>query len=174
VAVGTGRVGLQVDGRPAVRAIYKLNVLAQFVELVRRNWMDELLFLQELEKGDEVAVVGRASPIRERHVSLQVVRQPQRRCAPRTLHRGGKRWLRRGWVLPDEFHELQCGAGRKLQAFEMIEPERLASGADIDSDLSAHAGLLRHGSHFGFAAGALHGKHCSWAAEAMPSTGEEV
>jgi hypothetical protein len=38
----------------------------------------------------------------------------------------------------------------------MIEPEGLASSADIDGDLSAHAGLQRHGGHFGFAAGALH------------------
>jgi hypothetical protein len=40
-------------------------------------------------------------------------------------------------VFTDEFHELQRGAGRELQTFEMIEPERLASGAYIDGDLSA-------------------------------------
>jgi len=36
VAVGTSRVGLQVDGRPAVGAIHKLNVLAQLLDLLRR------------------------------------------------------------------------------------------------------------------------------------------
>jgi len=40
-------------------------------------------------------------------------------------------------VFPDKLHELQRGAGRELQAFEMIEPERLASGAHIEGDLAA-------------------------------------
>src|SRR5258706_14206227 len=87
--------------------------------------MDEILFLQELEKADEVTVVGRASPIRERHVSLHVVRQPQRRGAPRTVERVRQGRLPRCRVFTDKFHELQCGAGRELQALEMIEPERL-------------------------------------------------
>lgn len=156
VAVGTSRVGFQVDGRATVGAIHKLNVLPQLVDLVTRQRMDEILFFQELEKTDEVAVIGRASPIRERHVSLQVVRQVQRRGAPRTVKRVRKRRLSGCRVFADEFHELQCGAGRELQALEMIEPERLATGAHIDGDLSTHAAVQRHRSHFGSAAGALH------------------
>ncbi len=88
MAIGAGRVGFQVDGRPTIGAIHKLNVLPQVLDLLSRQWMDEILFFQELEKADEVPVIGRASPIRERHVSLHVVRQPQRRCAPRTLEHG--------------------------------------------------------------------------------------
>ena len=99
--------------------------------------MDEILFFQKLKKADEVAVIGRASPIREGHVSLQVVRQPERRCAPRTAEHGRQRWLPRCRVFPDKLHELECGAGRELQTLEMIEPEPLASGAYIDGDLTA-------------------------------------
>src|SRR2546426_2392532 len=99
--------------------------------------MDEILFFQELEKADEVAVVARASPIRERHVSLHVVRQPQARRAPRTAERVRQRWLPRCRVFTDKLHELQCRAGRELQAFELIEPERLTTGAYIDGDLCA-------------------------------------
>src|SRR5882762_624868 len=99
--------------------------------------MDEILFFQELEKADEVTVIVPASPIGERHVSLHVVRQPQRGCAPRTVEHGRQRWLPRRRVFPDKLHELQCGAGGELQAFQPIEPERLASGAYIDGDLSA-------------------------------------
>jgi len=36
VAVGTGRVGFQVDGRSAIGAIHKLNVLPQLLDLLRR------------------------------------------------------------------------------------------------------------------------------------------
>src|SRR6267378_229193 len=99
--------------------------------------MDEILFFQELEKADEVTVIARTPPIRERHVSLQVVRQPQHRSTPRTAKRFRKRRLSGCRVFADEFHELQRGAGRELQALEMIEPERLATGAYIDGDLSA-------------------------------------
>ena len=99
--------------------------------------MDEILFFQELEKTDEVAVFVSASPIRERHVSLHVVSEVQRRAAPRTLERVRQRWLTLRRVFTDTLHELQRGAGRELQALEMIEPERLASGAHVDGDLSA-------------------------------------
>ena len=118
--------------------------------------MDEILFFQKLEKADEVAVIGCATPISERHVSLQVVSQPQHRRAARTVEllREG-RLCRRG-VLPDKFHELECRAGRELQAFEMVEPERLASDAYIDGDLPAQAGVHGHGRHFSCAAGTIH------------------
>jgi len=99
--------------------------------------MDEILFLQELEKTDEVTVFVRASPIRERHVSLHVVREVQRRGAPRTAERVGQRRLPLRRVFTDKLHELQRGTGRELQALEVIEPECLASGADVDDDLSA-------------------------------------
>ncbi len=36
VAVGTGRVGFQVDGRPTIGAIHRLNILPQLLDLVRR------------------------------------------------------------------------------------------------------------------------------------------
>jgi len=61
VAVGTGGVGFQVDGSSAVGAIHKLNVLPQFLDLLRRQRMDEVLFFQELEKADEVTVFVSAS-----------------------------------------------------------------------------------------------------------------
>ena len=99
--------------------------------------MDEILFLQELEKTDEVTVFVRASPIRERHVSLHVVSEMQRRGAPRTLERVRQQWLTLRRMLADKLHELQCGAGGELQALEVIEPEPLASGADVDGYLSA-------------------------------------
>ena len=137
VAEGTDGVRFQIDGRPTIGAIHKLNVLAQLLDLFRRKPMDEILFLQEFEKTDEVAVIGRASPIREGHVSLQVVREPQWRCAPRTAERVRQRGFPRCRVFPDKLHELESGAGGELQAFEMIEPERLASGAHIEGDLSA-------------------------------------
>ena len=35
VAEGTGRVGFQVDGRPTIGAIHKLNVLPQLLDLRR-------------------------------------------------------------------------------------------------------------------------------------------
>src|SRR5256885_13404950 len=94
-AVGTGRGGFQVDGRPTVGAIHKLNVLPQLLDLIRRQWMDEIFFFQELEKADEATVFVPASPISERHVSLHVVRQPQLRCAPRTGERVRQRCLPR-------------------------------------------------------------------------------
>jgi len=156
VAVGASRVGLQVDGRPAVGAIHKLNVLPQLLDLVSRQRMDEILFFQELEKTDEVTVFVRASPIRERHVSLHVVREVQRRGAPRTPERVRQRRLTLRRVFTDKLHELQRGAGGELQAFEVIEPERLASGAHVDGDLRSQAGFQSHGSHVGSAAGALH------------------
>ena len=59
-------------------------------------------------------------------------------------------------MFTDKLHELQRGAGRELQAFQPIEPERLASGAHIDGDLCAQVAVQRHGSHFSAAAGALH------------------
>src|SRR5260370_37603153 len=99
--------------------------------------MDEILLFQELEKADEVTVFVPASPIGERHVALHVVRQVQRRGAARTWERARQRWLGRRGVFTDKLHELQCGAGRELQAVEMIEPEGLASGAHIDGDLCA-------------------------------------
>ncbi len=99
--------------------------------------MDEILLFQELEKGDEVTVIAGASPVSERHVSLQVVRQVQRRGAPRAVKRFRKRRLSGCRVFADEFHELQRGAGRELEALEVIEPESLASRAYIDGDLSA-------------------------------------
>src|SRR5258708_2174195 len=99
--------------------------------------MNEILFFQELEKADEVTVIGRASPVSERHVSLYVVRQPQRRCAPRATERVRQGRLPRCRVFTDKFHELQCGAGRELKALEVIEPERLATGAHINGDLCA-------------------------------------
>ena len=95
VAEGTDRVGFQVDGRSTIGAIHKLNVLPQLLDLLRREWMDEILFFQELEKADEVTVIVRASPVRERHVSLHVVRQSQRRCTPRAVERVRQRWLPR-------------------------------------------------------------------------------
>jgi len=95
VAVRTDRVGFQVDRRPTVGAIHKLNVLPQLLDLLSRQRMDEILFFQELEEADEVTVIVRASPISERHVSLHVVRQVQRRCAARTLERVRQRWLPR-------------------------------------------------------------------------------
>src|SRR5437879_13563602 len=98
--------------------------------------MDEILFFQELEKTDEVAVFVSASPIRERHVSLHVVSEVQRRAEPRTLERVRQRWrtLRRGFT--DTLHELQRGAGRELQDLERIAPERLESGAHSGGDLA--------------------------------------
>ena len=99
--------------------------------------MDEILFFQELEKADEVTVFVSASPIREWHVSLHVVREVQRRGAPRTPERVRQGWLTLRRVFTDKLHELQRGTGRELQALEMIEPERLASGAHVDGDLSA-------------------------------------
>ena len=78
-----------------------------------------------------------ASPVRERHVSLHIVREVQRRGAPRTAERVRQRWLTLRRMLADILHELQRGTGGELQALEMIEPERLASGAHVDGDLSA-------------------------------------
>src|SRR5882762_5219187 len=75
VAEGTNRDGFQVEGRPTMGASHKLNILPQLLDLLSRQWMDEILFLQELEKADEVTVIVPASPISERHVSLHVVRQ---------------------------------------------------------------------------------------------------
>ena len=137
VAEGTDRVGFQVDGRATTGAIHKLNVLPQLLDLFRRKSMDKILFFQELEKSDEVAIVVRASPIRERHVSLHVVSQPQRCCAARTAERVRQRGLRGRRVFPDKLDQLQRGAGRECQALEVIEPERLATGAHIDGLLSA-------------------------------------
>src|SRR5439155_664414 len=99
--------------------------------------MDEILFFQELEKANEVTVIGRASPIREGHISLHVMRQPQRSCAPRAAKRVRQGRLPRRRVFTDKLHELQSGARGELKALEVIKPERLAAGAHINGDLCA-------------------------------------
>jgi len=77
--------------------------------------VDEILFFQELEKGDEVTVIGRASPVSERHVALQVVRQVQRRGAPWTLHRGRKRGLRGEGCSPMNFMSFSVEPGESFK-----------------------------------------------------------
>ena len=95
VTIGARIVGCEVDGRAAMRAIHRLNILSQLLDLFVRQWLDKFLFLEELEKGDEVAVVAAAPPIGEGHVSLHVVRKVEDRGAARTAERVRERRLLR-------------------------------------------------------------------------------
>src|SRR5579859_1846000 len=135
MAKGTDRVILQVDRRAAARAVHRLNGLAQVLNFGRREWMDKVLFLEEFEERQEVPVLIRADPVDEADGAGHVVRKGQTGAAARTVEQRRKRRLGRGRVLADEFHKLQRSAGRELQVFVLIEPERLTGSAHVDGEL---------------------------------------
>lgn len=76
--------------------------------------MDEVLFLEEFEKADEVPVLVRALPVDEPDAARHVVRERQCGSASRALKRLRERWLRCGGVLADVLHQLQRGCGGEL------------------------------------------------------------
>ena len=156
VAIGTSGIGCQVNGRAAAGAIHGLNVLAQLLDLPGGKPVDEILFFQELEKGDEVAVIAGAAPVGEGRIALHIVGKVQDRRAVRTAKRVRKRGLGGGGMFADKLHELERGARGELKTFEMIKPERLAIGAHVEIDLPAQAGFEGHGGHFGGTTRAVH------------------
>src|SRR5580658_6129959 len=137
MAVGANRIGLQVDRCAAIAAVDGLYFLFQLLDLLRGKRVDKILLFQEVEKTDEVAVATCTCPIVEAHVADHIVSERQRARAMGTLENFGKLRLDRGRVFTDELHELERGAGGELKAFVLVEPERLASCADVDDNLGA-------------------------------------
>jgi len=111
--------------------------------------MDEILFLQELEKADEVTVVGRASPILN-GMFPACRRQPQRRAHADSGARPAGR-LPRCRVFTDKFHELQCEPQRAASS-RNDRTRTLATGTHINGDLCAQRPPASC-SHFGSTTG---------------------
>ena len=76
-AVTAGGGAREVDRRPAVRAVDRLDVAAQRLDLLGRERADEILLPQEIEEADQPAVAAVAAPVLEARVPLLVVGQDE-------------------------------------------------------------------------------------------------
>src|SRR5262249_22132772 len=133
----------------------RLHVLPELGELLRRQRPDEVLLAQEVEVGDEPSVLAAAPPVAERRVALPIVDQQETDVAARTAEKVGQRRpaVRLG---ADQLEEVKRRSGRKAQTLEMIEPEDLASRADVNLDRRAEMSVKRLRVHLGRARGAAH------------------
>src|SRR4029450_8271809 len=116
-AVRADRAAGQFDRRAAVRAVDRLDVLAQILQLLGREWLDEVLFLQEVEERDEPPMSLVAPPILEPRIPLHVVSQRQPRGAPGTAEDVAQSGLARRRVLADQFEELKRRTRTELKIF---------------------------------------------------------
>jgi hypothetical protein len=71
-------------------------------------------------------VTERAAEIREVRAVLQVVGRRQARVAAETGKQRGQRVARRRPLLVYRLEDFEDAAGRELQAFAIVEPDRLA------------------------------------------------
>ncbi len=84
-----GRVMGQVYRRPAVRTVDGADLPPQFFDLVWGQRTQEVLLPEEVDEGDEAAVLARTSSILEPGRPLAIVHQLQRQHTPGAPSHGG-------------------------------------------------------------------------------------
>ena len=136
-AVRAHRIFGEIDRGAAVRAVDGLNVLSQFVELLRRQRTDEIFLTQEIDKCHQAAVAGIASPVPERGGALDIMREEQASLASRTAEGAGQRRGCGTRLFADDPEDLQRRRRRHLQVFVSIEPDGAARLAQIDVEPGA-------------------------------------
>ena len=137
----------KIDRCPAAGAVDGLDVLPQLLDLIHLERPDEVLFPQEIDKGDEPPVIPRAAQILEPRVALLIVRDHQMDIAARAdgLIRDGRTRSQR--LIADDPEQLQHRTRGEFQAFMGVKPEHLARKAEVNGDWRAkvsHQHFLIH------------------------------
>src|ERR1700735_4472651 len=125
-------VVFQIDGGTALRAADLPNLGAQAPEFQLGEIADKLLFAQKLEERRETSIAARAPEIRELTGFAHVETQHQRIAATRAAL--PRRWRLRRLITVgvDLLEQRDDGAGCKLDAFEVIEPDTRTCKAQIE------------------------------------------
>src|SRR4029079_19053797 len=94
---------------------------------------------QELEEGRETPVPFRAPVVHEAVRALDVMSEQESPAADGTCGRIGDGRRRRGGPLVDRAKQLDGRPRRELRALEGVEPDRLATEADVERHLAFRA-----------------------------------
>ena len=127
-AVTAGGAFREIDRRAAIRAIDVCDVLAELGDLLRRQRLDEILLLQEVEERDQAAVIVGAAEIFEAGRALHVLRAAElRACSADTSPGRDPATTGASDPLADQAEHAERGARGELQVLTHVEPQRLAA-----------------------------------------------